>query len=71
MGWVSDNVRKTRVTRAISAFFWSTCTLQKKSTGCCRKTCLRSGDLKLQNKQKNDRMLQKNGKIGASFSQKE
>ena len=22
MGWVSDNVRKTRVTRAISAFFW-------------------------------------------------
>ena len=21
MGWVSDNVRKTRVTRAISAFF--------------------------------------------------
>ena len=29
MGWVSDNVRKTRVTRAISAFFGSTCTLQK------------------------------------------
>ena len=38
MGWGSDNVRKTRVPRAISAFFLgSTCTLQKKSTGCCRK----------------------------------
>ena len=72
MDWVSDNVRKTRVTRAISAFFLgSTCTLQKKSTGCCRKTCLRSGDLKLQNKQKNDRMLEKMAKAGASFSQKE
>ena len=49
MGWVSDNVRKTRVPRAISAFFRAHPHIAKKI----------------------DRMLQKNGKTGASFSQKE
>ncbi len=37
MGWVSDNVRKTRVTRAISAFFRAHLHIAKKSTGCWRK----------------------------------
>ena len=30
MGWVSDNVRKTRVTRAISAFFRAHLLIRKK-----------------------------------------
>ncbi len=30
MGWVSDNVRKTRVTRAISAFFRAHLLIAKK-----------------------------------------